>query len=191
MYGFQCLVMCNLILVLPASMSFPSLHACICTHIYIFVHAYTQGGGSSNQLTPVAQESMFFIPPSYEPPPPPPPPNYPAPEISTADLNIGPNLRTIPSSYNADILSGMTSSSAPTSATTDFMSSSPIRRSSAVVNSNSSPHRLCNKQSTLKKHGSLTPSGELADSFEDTFEQTVQPGQWSSFDDMDEDQSYV
>ena len=161
-----------------------------CPHTFV-VLTHTQASQHASQLTPVASDTAFFIPPSYDPPPPPPPPNYPAPEISTADLNIGPNLRTIPSSYNAEILSGMLSCSAPaTTGTPSPISSSPLRRSSAVVNNTSSPHKLCKRQSTLKEE-SLYPSGGFADSFEDTFEQTVQPGQWSSFDEMDDDQSYV
>ena len=60
----------------------------------------------SYDLTPMPLESLAF--PYVPPPPPPPPPDYPAPGISAEDLAIGPNLRTVPNIFNADILSGLT-----------------------------------------------------------------------------------
>lgn len=159
--------------------------------MYMCTHTYVQASQNATQLTPVASESTFFVLPSYDPPPPPPPPNYPAPEISTADLNIGPNLRTFPSSYNADVLSGLSSSArAATVGTSMTGSSPPLKRSSAVVNNASTPHKLYKRQSTIKQEV-LSAAADFADSFEDTFEQTIQANQWSSFDDMEGDESYV
>ena len=121
---------------------------------------------TSAVLTPVASEISTSLP--YLPPPPLPPPDYPAPEISAEDLAIGPNLRAFPSMFNADILSGMSASSAM---------STPAKPSSWSQEVGS-PNRL-DRAPTL---------------MDESLERTLcSSNRWSSFEDIDdnENESFV
>ena len=115
-------------------------------------------------------ESLAF--PYVPPPPPPPPPDYPAPEISAEDLAIGPNLRTVPNIFNADVLSGFT----PT-----LTSLAPPIASTPTKSGN-----LPTQQGRTGRSSTVVSQGGVNDSFERTL---CSSNRWSSFEDIDDDEN--
>lgn len=109
--------------------------------------------------------------PYIPPPPPPPPPDYPAPEISAEDLAIGPNLRTVPNIFNADVLSGLTTPSSSLSLTS---ASTPIKSEQTLAHT----ERQGRSSTVVSGHGGINESLERT---------LCSSNRWSSFEDLDGD----